>query len=198
MKLLENMVKQDGKVYPNNVLKVDSFINHQIDPKLMMEMAKSLYEYFKDKNITKVLTIESSGIAPAILVANLFNVPMLFAKKSVPSTLKRNSFYETKVHSYTKNVTNNIIVSKDFLHSKDNVLIIDDFLANGRAAMGLVDLIEKAGASVVGVGILIEKSFQEGRKLLDKNNIDVCSLCRISSLENGKVEFNEADDILEK
>lgn len=194
MKLLEQMVKNDGKVYPNNVLKVDSFINHQIDPKLMIEMAKSFYDYFKDKEITKILTIESSGIAPAILVANLFNVPMVFAKKTVPSTLTKNSFFEAQVHSYTKNVTNTIVVSKDFLKSDDNVLIIDDFLANGQAVMGLTELIKHANANLVGVGILIEKSFQEGRKLLDDNNIDVCSLCRIKSLEDEKVEFVKADD----
>ncbi|MBF0715067.1 xanthine phosphoribosyltransferase [Gemelliphila palaticanis] len=196
MKLLEQMVVNDGKVYSNNVLKVDSFINHQIDPKLMLEMAKTFYEQFKNDNITKILTIEASGIAPAILVANLFNVPMVFAKKSVPSTLTRDSFYEAQVYSYTKNVTNNIIVSKDFLNKEDKVLIIDDFLANGQAVLGLSDLIDKAGASLAGVGILIEKSFQDGRKILEEKNIRVCSLCRIASLEDGKVKFNKADDEL--
>lgn len=194
MKLLEQMVKNDGKVYPNNVLKVDSFINHQINPKLMIEMAQALYDYFKKYDVTKVLTIEASGIAPAILVANLFNVPMVFAKKSVPSTLNRNSFYEAKVHSYTKNVTNTIIVSTDFLTPDDNVLIIDDFLANGQAVLGLSELVEKAGGNLVGVGILIEKSFQNGRKLLEECNIDICSLCRLASLEDEEVKFNLADD----
>ncbi len=194
MKLLEQMVKNDGKVYPNNVLKVDSFINHQINPKLMLEMANSFYNYFKEKRVTKILTIEASGIAPAILVANLFDVPMVFAKKSVPSTLTRNSFYESTVHSYTKNVTNNIVVSKDFLSSEDRVLIIDDFLANGQAVLGLADLIRQAGGTLLGVGILIEKSFQDGRKLLEEKNIEVCSLCRLASLENEKIEFNLADD----
>lgn len=194
MKLLEQMVKNDGKVYPNNVLKVDSFINHQIDPKLMIEMAQSLYDYFKEQNVTKVLTIEASGIAPAILVANLFNVPMVFAKKSRPATLNENSFYNAEVHSYTKNVTNNIIVSKDFLKKEDRVLIIDDFLANGQAVLGLADLIAQAEGTLVGVGILIEKSFQDGRELLESKNINVCSLCRLASLENEEVEFNVADD----
>lgn len=194
MKLLEKMVKQDGKVYPNNVLKVDSFINHQIDPKLMIEMAEVLHHYFKDKKVTKILTIEASGIAPSILVANLFNVPMLFAKKSVPSTLNKDAFYTAQVHSYTKNVTNNIIVSKDFLKEDDHVLIIDDFLANGQAVLGLADLIKQAKANLVGVGILIEKSFQDGRKLLEANNIDVCSLCRLASLDNEEVVFLTADD----
>lgn len=194
MQLLEKMVINDGKVYPNNVLKVDSFINHQIDPNLMLKMANSLYEYFKEYNVTKILTIEASGIAPAILVANMFNVPMVFAKKSVPSTLNKNSFYEAEVYSYTKKVTNNIIVSKDFLNKEDRVLIVDDFLANGQAALGLSELVKKAEATIVGVGILIEKSFQDGRKLLEENNIKVCSLCRIASLEGEKIIFNKADD----
>ncbi|MBU0279151.1 MULTISPECIES: xanthine phosphoribosyltransferase [unclassified Gemella] len=194
MQLLQNMVKQDGKVYPNNVLKVDSFINHQIDPSLMIEMASALHNYFKEKNVTRVLTIEASGIAPAILVANLFNVPMVFAKKSLPSTLVRDSFYQAEVHSYTKNVTNNIIVSKDFLKKEDRVLIIDDFLAKGQAVLGLAKLVAQAEAQLVGAGILIEKSFQDGRKLLEEENIDVCSLCRLSSLENEEIKFNLADD----
>lgn len=194
MKLLEQMVVNDGKVYPNNVLKVDSFINHQINPKLMIEMAQTFYEYFKEYNVTKILTIEASGIAPAILVANLFNVPMVFAKKSIPSTLNKDSFYQTEVYSYTKNITNNIIVSKDFLKKEDRVLIIDDFLANGQAVLGLKDLIDKANGTLVGVGILIEKSFQEGRKLLEEKDVRVCSLCRLASLENEKIIFNKADD----
>lgn len=194
MKLLEKMVKNDGKVYPGNVLKVDSFINHQINANLMLEMAKSFYNYFKKENITKILTIEASGIAPAILVASLFDVPMVFAKKSRPITLNENSFYSADVHSYTKNITNTVIVSKDFLSKDDRVLIIDDFLANGQAVLGLSQLVKQSEGTVVGAGILIEKSFQDGRKLLENNNIKVCSLCRIASLENESVEFNTADD----
>ena len=194
MKLLEQMVVSDGKVYENNVLKVDSFLNHQIDPTLMVKMAEVLANYFKNDNITKVLTIEASGIAPAILVANILNVPMLFAKKSVPSTLNENSFYQAKVYSYTKNVTKNIIVSKDYLTSSDNVLIIDDFLANGQAVLGLLDIISQANATASGVGILVEKSFQSGRKIIEEKDIKICSLCRLKSLDNGEVKFNKADD----
>ncbi|MBF0714177.1 xanthine phosphoribosyltransferase [Gemella sp. GH3] len=194
MKLLEQMVKNDGKIYSGNVLKVDSFINHQINAKLMMDMAKSFYDYFKEEKITKILTIESSGIAPAILVASLFDVPMIFAKKSRPITLDHNSFYSAEVHSYTKNITNTIIVSKDFLSKEDRVLIIDDFLANGQAVLGLSQLVNQSKGKVVGAGILIEKSFQNGRKYLEDNGIKVCSLCRISSLENENIEFNIADD----
>ena len=194
MELLREMVITDGKVYDNNVLKVDSFLNHQIDASLMMKMAESFYEYFKKEKITKILTIEASGIAPAIMVANLFNVPMVFAKKSKPSTLKNNDIYTAEVHSYTKNITNTIVVSEKFINKDDKVLIVDDFLANGQATLGLMEIVEKAGAETIGVGILVEKSFQDGRKLLDERNVNVCSLCRIASLENNEVKFNKADD----
>ena len=194
MELLREMVITDGKVYDNNVLKVDSFLNHQIDAGLMMKMAESFYEYFKKEKITKILTIEASGIAPAIMVANLFEVPMVFAKKSKPSTLKNNDVYTAEVHSYTKNITNTIVVSEKFINKDDKVLIVDDFLANGQATLGLMEIVEQAGAETVGVGILVEKSFQDGRKLLDERNVNVCSLCRISSLENNEVKFNISDD----
>ena len=188
------MVITDGKVYDNNVLKVDSFLNHQIDAGLMIKMAESFHEYFKNEEITKILTIEASGIAPAIMVANLFKVPMVFAKKSKPSTLKNNDVYTAEVHSYTKNITNTIVVSEKFINKDDKVLIVDDFLANGQATLGLMEIVEKAGAETVGVGVLVEKSFQDGRKLLDEKNVNVCSLCRIASLENNEVKFNKADD----
>jgi len=194
MELLREMVITDGKVYDNNVLKVDSFLNHQIDAGLMMKMAESFYEYFKKEKITKILTIEASGIAPAIMVANLFNVPMVFAKKSKPSTLKNNDVYTAEVHSYTKNITNTIVVSEKFINKEDKVLIVDDFLANGQATLGLMEIVAQAGAETVGVGILVEKSFQDGRKQLDERNVNVCSLCRIASLENNEVKFNIADD----
>ena len=194
MELLREMVITDGKVYDNNVLKVDSFLNHQIDAGLMMKMAESFYEYFKKEKITKILTIEASGIAPAIMVANLFNVPMVFAKKSKPSTLKNNDVYTAEVHSYTKNITNTIVVSEKFINKEDKILIVDDFLANGQATLGLMEIVDQAGAETVGVGILVEKSFQDGRKHLDERNVNVCSLCRIASLENNEVKFNIADD----
>ena len=194
MELLREMVITDGKVYDNNVLKVDSFLNHQIDAGLMMKMAESFYEYFKKEKITKILTIEASGIAPAIMVANLFNVPMVFAKKSKPSTLKNNDVYTAEVHSYTKNITNTIVVSEKFINKEDKILIVDDFLANGQATLGLMEIVNQAGAETVGVGILVEKSFQDARKQLDERNVNVCSLCRIASLENNEVKFNIADD----
>ncbi|MGX7112337.1 xanthine phosphoribosyltransferase [Gemella cuniculi] len=194
MKLLREMIVKDGKIYDNNVLKVDSFLNHQIDACLMQKMAEVFYKYFKEEEITKILTIEASGIAPAIMVANLFKVPMIFAKKSKPSTLKGEDVFTAEVHSYTKNKTNTVVVSNKFITKTDKVLIIDDFLANGQATLGLIEIAEKSGADVIGVGILVEKSFQDGRKLLEEKNINICSLCRIKSLENNEVKFDIADD----
>lgn len=193
MELLKEMVLKYGKVYPNNVLKVDSFVNHQIDAPLMKQAGDVFYKHFKDKGITKVLTIESSGIAPAIMTALSFGVPMLFAKKTQPTTLKKDTLYETEIFSYTKNVTSRVILSREYLNENDRVLIIDDFLANGGAAMGLNDLVEQAGATTVGVGILIEKTFQTGRSLLEENGFEVLSLCRIASLENEQIVFAPTD-----
>lgn len=189
MSYLKERILKDGQVFEGNVLKVDSFLNHQIDPVVIKEIEKEFCAYFREKKITKVFTIESSGIAPAIMVAADLGVPMLFAKKAVPSTLSGQGKYKTLVHSYTKDVTSEVLISKQYLTAEDNVLIIDDFLANGEAALGLVDLVEQAGATVVGVGICIEKSFQPGRKKLEEYGVDVYSICRISSLENKTITF---------
>lgn len=194
MNYLKERILKDGKVYPNNVLKVDSFLNHQIDPAVVNAVEKLMYEHFKDRKITKVMTIEASGIAPAIMVANRFNVPMLFAKKTVPSTLKNQERYHALVHSYTKNTDSDVIVSKQYINKDDHILIIDDFLANGEAAKGLVSIAHQAGATVAGVGIVIEKSFQPGRHLLEEMGLDVYSICRIQSLEDGKVTFVDGDE----
>lgn len=191
MQLLKEMVMKHGKVFPNNVLKVDSFVNHQIDAPLMKEAGDQFFNYFKDKGVTKVLTIEASGIAPAIMTALSFGVPMVFAKKTQPSTLKKDTLYETQVYSYTKNVVSRVILSKEYLNADDKVLIIDDFLANGGAVLGLDDLVKQAGATTVGVGILIEKSFQDGRAKLESHGFDVYSLCRIASLNNETIVFEE-------
>lgn len=191
MQLLKEMVLKHGKVFPNNVLKVDSFVNHQIDAPLMKAAGDQFYEYFKNMGVTKVLTIEASGIAPAIMTALSFGVPMVFAKKTQPSTLKKDTLYETQVYSYTKNVVSRVILSKEYLSADDKVLIIDDFLANGGAVMGLDDLVKQAGATTVGVGILIEKSFQDGRQKLEENGFDVYSLCRIASLANETIVFEK-------
>lgn len=189
MNYLEKRILEDGIVKSGNVLKVDSFLNHQIDPIVMEEVVNEFMNYFGDRRITKVITIEASGIAPAIMLAAKLKVPMLFAKKAEPSTLKNNDLYETDVHSYTKNITSRVIISKEYIEENDSVLIIDDFLANGQAVMGLVDLVQQAGAKVAGVGICIEKSFQSGHQLIKDAGIDIYSICRIASLENGEVTF---------
>ncbi len=191
MSYLKEKIITDGVVLKEDVLKVDSFLNHQIDSKVLTEIAKEFLDYFKEKEITKVMTIEASGIAPAILVSSKLDVPMLFAKKAEPSTMKSEDQYSTNVHSYTKNKTSRVLVSKKYLQPEDKVLIIDDFLANGEAALGLIDLVEQADAEVVGVGICIEKSYQPGRQKLEDKGIDIFSICRIASLANGEVTFVE-------
>lgn len=189
MSMLKDRIIKDGVVLEESILKIDSFLNHQIDPEVMNEIVKEFYSYFKDKGITKVFTIEASGIAPAIMTAAAFNVPMLFAKKTEPSTLKNQAHYATDVHSFTKDKTSRVIISKEYLTEQDNVLIIDDFLARGQASLGLIDIVKQAGASVAGVGICVEKSFQDGRDALEEEGVDVYSICRVDSLKDNKVSF---------
>ncbi|GIP60946.1 xanthine phosphoribosyltransferase [Paenibacillus sp. FSL W8-0186] len=188
MKLLKDKVMAEGIVLSDQVLKVDSFLNHQMDPVLMKEVGAEFTRRFGDERITKVLTIESSGIAPAIMTSLELGVPMIFARKHKSLTLRDNILVE-KVYSFTKKESNEITVSKKFLSSEDRVLIIDDFLANGEAAFGLARIVEQVGASVAGIGIVIEKSFQPGAGLLNKAGYRVESLVRIASLENGAVSF---------
>ena len=192
MQELVKRIQKDGNVLGDGVLKVDSIINHQVDPLLMKQMGELFAKVFAKRNITKVVTIESSGIAPAIFCALELGVPMIFARKSKSLTMNE-ELLTSSVYSFTKQVTSTISISRKFLTESDNVLIIDDFLANGQAAKGLIELCQQAGASVEGIGILIEKSFQDGRQLLEDMGIDVVSLARISSLENGEVTFIEAD-----
>jgi len=191
---LEQRILKDGVVKPGNVLKVDSFLNHQIDPIVMEEVVTEFIEYFGDRKVTKVMTIEASGIAPAIMLAAKLKVPMLFAKKTEPATMEREDRYESLVHSYTKDVTSNVIISKEYLDASDSVVIIDDFLANGEAALGLADIVEQAGAEVAGVGICIEKSFQPGHQLIKEKGLDLHSISRIASLDNGEVTFLKDDE----
>ena len=190
MKLLKDKVMAEGIVLGDNVLKVDSFLNHQMDPVLMREVGSEFARRFAGEGITKVLTIESSGIAPAIMTSLELGVPMIFARKHKSLTLKDDILVE-KVYSFTKRESNEITVSRKFPHPEDRVLIIDDFLANGEAAFGLARIVEQVGASVVGVGIVIEKSFQPGARLLEEAGYRVESLVRIASLENGTVAFVE-------
>ena len=186
MESLGQKVKEDGVVIDEKILKVDGFLNHQIDAKLMNDVGKTFYESFKDAGITKILTIEASGIAPAIMASFHVDVPCLFAKKAKPSTLK-DGFYSTDIHSFTKNKTSTVIVSEEFLGADDKVLIIDDFLANGDASLGLNDIVKQANATTVGVGIVVEKSFQNGRQRLEDAGLYVSSLCKVASLKGNKV-----------
>ena len=186
MESLGRKVKEDGVVIDEKILKVDGFLNHQIDAKLMNDVGKTFYESFKDAGITKILTIEASRIALAIMASFHFDVPCLFAKKAKPSTLK-DGFYSTDIHSFTKNKTSTVIVSEEFLGADDKVLIIDDFLANGDASLGLNDIVKQANATTVGVGIVVEKSFQNGRQRLEDAGLYVSSLCKVASLEGNKV-----------
>ena len=190
MKILEDRILKEGKALDHNVLKADSFINHQVDPVLMDQIGKEFAEYFKDKNITKVFTIESSGIAPALTTAAYLNVPMIILKKQT-SKILNGDVYQTRITSFTKGTSYELTLYKDYISPEDNVLLIDDFLANGEAAMGGSKLVEMAGANLAGIGILIEKSFQRGRQRLIDAGYDVYSLARVATLEHGHVEFVE-------
>ena len=191
MKLLCDKIKSEGVALNDVVLKVDGFVNHQVDPVLMQQIGKEFAEYYKDKGITKVFTIESSGIAPTVFTALELGVPMVILKKQTSKTLN-GDVYQTKVTSFTKGTSYELTLSKKYISDSDNILVIDDFLANGEAAMGAVRLIKEAGASIAGIGILIEKSFQRGRSRLEAEGLEVYSLARISKLGSGNIiEFIE-------
>lgn len=190
MELLRRKIENEGIVLSDGVLKVDSFLNHQIDPELMKEIGLEFAERFKNEGITKIVTIESSGIPPAVMAALELGVKVIFARKKKSLTLTDNLLVST-VYSFTKQEENTISVSHQFLDKTDNVLIIDDFLANGEAAKGLIDIVKQSGASVIGIGIVIEKSFQKGAAELKELGYRVESLARIASLVDGKVNFVE-------
>ena len=181
MKLLEDRILKDGHIGADNVLKVDSFLNHQIDVSFVCELGKEFYRLFKDENITKILTIEASGIGIACLAAQYFGVPVVFAKKTKTINIYSDT-YNATVHSYTHKKDYDIVVSKEFLSKEDNVLIIDDFLAKGSALAALLMLIERAGAKTAGAGIVIEKAYQGGGNLVRDMGIRVESLAKIKSI----------------
>ena len=189
MDLLKEKIKNDGIVINENVLKVDNFLNHQVDTKLMDLIGKEFAVYFKSKNITKVVTIESSGIAPAYAAALKLDVPLIIFKKQSSAILDTETTIQTPVHSFTKNTDYILMASKKYLSENDNILIIDDFLANGQAAMGAYRILKEAGSSVAGIGIVIEKSFQDGRKKLEDLGLDVYSLARVSKISSDSIEF---------
>ncbi|WP_087973422.1 xanthine phosphoribosyltransferase [Oceanobacillus rekensis] len=190
MDLLKAKIQEEGKVLSESVLKVDSFLNHQIDPVLMQEIGKEFATKFSNKGITKILTIESSGIAPATMTGLEIGVPVIFARKKKSLTLT-DHLYSAEVYSFTKREANEISVSKDFITSNDVVLLMDDFLANGQAALGLINIAEQAGAKIAGVGIVIEKGFQKGSDQIRKRGYGVESLAIIESLADGRVTFKE-------
>lgn len=193
MKLLEDRIVKDGIVKPGNVLKVDSFLNHQMDISLFNDMGKEFKRLFNDTPINKILTIEASGIGIACIAAQYFdNVPVVFAKKSQTVNID-GEVYSTKIESFTHKRVYDVILSKKYLSSKDHVLIIDDFLANGCALNGLLDIAQKAGATVEGVGIAVEKGFQRGGELIRQKGIRVESLAIIESMDadSGNIVFKE-------
>jgi xanthine phosphoribosyltransferase len=190
MKLLQQTILDKGTVLPNGVLKVNTFLNHQIDTGLMIEIGNEFAARFADSGITKVITIESSGIAPSFFAAHTLQVPLIFARKKKSLTLKDN-VYTSEVFSFTKQESSEITVAKEFIEEKDRVLIIDDFLANGQAAQGLIHVVKQAGATVAGIGIVIEKTFQPGRQILEEKGYRVESLARVESLQNGQITFVE-------
>ena len=187
MKALKERILRDGKCFEGGILKVDNFINHQMDPILMKSIAVEFVRRFASPNINKVMTIEASGIAPAIMVGYLLELPVVFAKKKKPVTME--NMLTTSVYSFTKDRSYDVCVSKDFLSKGDRVLFIDDFLANGNAAKGIIDLVEKAGAELSGMGFIIEKAFQHGGDYLRNAGIRVESLAIIESLDNCEIKI---------
>ena len=190
MKLLEERIQKDGEVKPGNVLKVDSFINHQMDIELISEMGKEWKRLFAEKDINKILTIEASGIGIACIAALHFNVPVVFAKKTQSINLD-GEMYTAEVESFTHKNKNQVIVSKKFLNENDRVLIIDDFLANGCALQGLIQIVQAAGASVEGIGIAVEKGFQAGGKIIRNLGYQLESLAIVDGMndETGEIMF---------
>lgn len=191
MKSLETKILKEGRVYPGNILKVGSFLNHQIDVPFMKEIGQEFYRLFKDEKITKILTIETSGIPPACFAALEFQVPVLFAKKNQTKNLTDNC-YCAEIHSFTHGNDYQARVEKDLLDAEDTVLIIDDFLANGCALEGLMDIVKQAGAKCAGCGIVIEKAFQEGGRLIREKGIRVESLAKIAKMnDDGSLVFTD-------
>lgn len=187
MKLLKDKIINEGTIINPTTLKVDSFLNHQMDPQLMLEMGKEFKKRFEGMGITKVLTIEASGIAIGIMAGLAFDVPVVFAKKKKPSTM--NDMYCTKVHSFTKKIDYDICLSKEFLSAEDTVLVVDDFLAMGNAIIGMEDIISQAGATLAGVGIAIEKGCQDGGRILREKGIKLESLAILDTMDNNEVKF---------
>ena len=189
MDKLKTRILQDGKCYEGGILKVDSFINHQMDPNLMMEVAKEFGRLFADLHINKIVTIEASGIAPAILVGYIMQLPVVFIKKKEPKTME--NMLTPVVHSFTKDRSYTVCISADYLTPQDHVLFIDDFLANGNASMGVIELCKQAGACLEGMGFIIEKAFQKGGDALRELGIRYEALATVESLENCEIKLRD-------
>jgi len=193
MKLLEDRIRSDGNVLSPDILKVDSFINHQVDPVFMHALGADIAEHFKGQDITKVLTIESSGIAPAVFTAMELGVPLVILKKQSSAILKTDVI-QTEVVSFTKSISYQLTLARKYLSDDDHVLIIDDFLANGEAATGAIRLIRQTKATIAGIGILIEKAFQPGRKKLNEQGVHVYSLARVADMDVDHITFIPEED----
>lgn len=189
MKLLEDRILSEGTFLPGGVIKVDSFLNHQMDPELIAVLGREIADKFREDRVTKILTVEASGIAIAIMAGYFLKVPVVFAKKSRSSNLGKDGLYTAMVHSFTKNVDNTLVVSAKFLKSEDRVLIVDDFLAMGEAVKALRDIVRQAGAELAGVGIAVEKDFQPGGKELRAEGIKLVSLAVVDVSDNGDIAF---------
>ncbi len=189
MKLLNERILDEGRCYPGGILKVDRFLNHQMDPNLMKAIGVEFVKRFAHTQANKILTIEASGIAPAIMVGFLLDLPVVFAKKKKPSTM--GNMLHTTVESFTKQRTYDVVISHDYLGAGDKVIVIDDFLAFGNAALGMLDLIRQAGAQLVGMGFIIEKAFQHGRELLEKEGVLVESLAIVDSLDDCVIKLRQ-------
>lgn len=185
MELLKRRIEQDGKCYEGGILKVDSFINHQMDPRLMYHIAEEFVRRFEGVKINKIVTIEASGIAPAILVGYVMNLPVVFVKKKQPKTME--NMLTTIVHSFTKDRDYTVCISNNFLQPEDHILFVDDFLAYGNAALGMIDLVQQSGATLAGMGFIIEKAFQDGGKILREKGVRVESLAIIDDLSDCKI-----------
>lgn len=191
MKTLIDRILKDGRCYPGGILKVDKFINHQMDPNLMKAIAIEFIKRYSSTEINKILTIEASGIAPAIVMGLLLDLPVVFAKKKKASTM--DNILSTTVFSFTKQREYNVIISKDYLTPQDKVVFIDDFLAYGNAAKGIIDLCQQAGAELVGMGFIIEKTFQHGREVIEAAGVRCESLAMIESLDDCKIKLKGID-----
>lgn len=190
MELLKQKIREEGKVLPGDIIKVDGFLNHRVDTALMDAMADEFAKYFDPSKVTVILTAEASGIALAAICARKYGLPMIYAKKAKSDNIE-GGLYQSEIFSYTYKKKVTLLVAQDWLKSTDKVLIIDDFMANGFAVRGLIDIVQKAGAELVGVGIAVEKGFQKGGDSIREQGIPVKSLAIIESTENGKIRFRE-------